>query len=383
MSVFDAHERLVEITRTIEDGWRRTDNQVKAFPEIVTRAVGDQDFSVFGHLTEASRLLEDPYVASLQEPSTFSDLYLKIFDNGRFYVELLNWWGSDINIHDHDFSGVQFQLAGTSLNVDYRFDEERWSPKLTLGEIKVRGAQIWQEGDHSFVYPGPESAHTVSHLSFPTVSMLIRTHGAAEFGPQRNYFPPFVAGDYGVADIVFRKRIGLLRLLARSDDAQFDDAFRRIVAVHTPTENLFAMMKLFDILFSEPRAHLVREFVSAGGSEAEAVVHSCAYHRASDFILNIVKRIGGLDDTDVLTASVLGSSFDAVSYAKISNDIELCGFQPDLARLIETVDRVRPDESARLRDILRLFDLIDLVPLLSSPPPSSLADLSPEERGSR
>src|SRR5690348_9352630 len=107
---------LWDACQDISDEWRKHDNDCAAFPDIVCSKTKGLDLSYFGELSNLVETLEDPHVAVLQTPSTFSDLYVQLFNNGRFHVEVLNWWRSDINIHDHDFSGVQFQLKGLSLN---------------------------------------------------------------------------------------------------------------------------------------------------------------------------------------------------------------------------------------------------------------------------
>ncbi|MGH9995123.1 MAG: hypothetical protein ACRD4J_07800, partial [Nitrososphaeraceae archaeon] len=52
---------------------------------------------------ESFAFLQHPSVAILQQLSSLSDLYIRLYDNGRFWVEVLNWWSLDISIHDHDF----------------------------------------------------------------------------------------------------------------------------------------------------------------------------------------------------------------------------------------------------------------------------------------
>lgn len=358
MSVINTHKKLVEAARHIEDQWRTVDNDIEAFADIAAEPILSIDLSTLGDLSNIPELLEDSFIGSLQEPSTFSDVYIKLFDNNRFYIELLNWWGSDINIHDHDFSGLQCQLTGHSLNVEYGFKEEHWSPKLTVGEVSVKKAEVWQPGDHSFVRPGTVAAHTVNHLSFPTVSLLVRTHGNAAFGPQRNYFPPYVAGDYGVADIIFRKRVRLLRTLARGPKAPFEKAFKRVIDSQTDTENLFLITKMFDILFEQDRVHLLNDFMAKRGDAAQAIVSACAYHRASDFIINHVKRLDDLTDDHILACSVLGSCFDKASFEKIIHDIAQQGYALNFSALIEDLEqRMTAPDRSYFNNILELFDV--------------------------
>lgn len=357
MSIVNAHKAIVNAAKEIEQEWRLVDNEITLFAAIAEEKFVGLNLEPLGDLSNIPKLLEDGFIGALQEPSTFSDVYIKLFDNGRFYIELLNWWGSDINIHDHDFSAVQFQLTGQALNVVYGFKEDKWSP-LSVGNICVDKAEIWNKGDHSIVEPGTSGAHTVNHMSFPTVSLLVRTHGAAAYGPQRNYFPPFVAGNYGVADIIFRKRVRLLRTLASGPKVAFQRAFKEVVAAQSATENLFLFIKMFDIIFREQHSSLLENFIQSGGEIAEAIVSASAYHCATDFIINHVKRTEGLTDEHILVCSILGSCYDLDSFNKINRDIEAQGYQPDIERAVAEIhEKLLPYDQSQFSNILKLFNL--------------------------
>lgn len=375
MSILEAHQKLVEIAESIEQAWRDTDHETTAFNKIVDIKTKDMDFSELGLLEDVPELLENPYIAALQEPSTFSDVYIKLYDNGRFYIELLNWWGSDINIHDHDFSGMQFQLRGHSLNVEYEFEEPRWSPRFTLGKISVKKAELWHPGERSFVHPGTVGMHTVSHLGLPTVSMLIRTHGTAEYGPQRNYFPPSVAGNYGVADVIFRKRVRLLRALSQGSRESFQKSFEAITSFQTDTENLFLCMKMFDILFQEDYQEIFFEFMRKNGKVGEEIVKVCAYHKASNFLLNYVKRYDGLNSDDILVCALLGCCFDQKSYQKILLDLEKQGIDILVNTSVSNIIEVLPENDIpQFFNVLRLFELEHLIENYQSAPAKDMTE---------
>ena len=224
---------MLEVARSIEREWLAHDNDCDQFPGIVYRLTEKLDLSEFGDLSNLPALLQNPYTASLQRPSTFSDLYLKLYDNGRFWIEVLNWWGSDINVHDHNFSGVQFQLKGNSLNVGYHFDAKERMTNLNFGELSVVDAEIWKKVTARLSEPGTIAPHNVSHLDVPTVSLLIRTHPVLAYGHQWNYLAPGVTGNYGVADIIFRKKVGALRLLSKGPRDDFHRTVRKVLQSQT------------------------------------------------------------------------------------------------------------------------------------------------------
>src|SRR5689334_3210227 len=90
----------------IDQEWQRKGLGLEEFPELVWERTRDLDLRPLAALPSTVALLDRPEIARHQESSSFSDLYLRLYDNGHFWIEVLNWWGSDINIHDHDFSGV-------------------------------------------------------------------------------------------------------------------------------------------------------------------------------------------------------------------------------------------------------------------------------------
>lgn len=314
------YRELLDAAHQIENAWRKEGNACEAFPQIVWERTKDLDLSAFGDIANVTELVESAHIASLQHPSTFSDLYFKLYDNGKFWVEVLNWWGSDINVHDHNFSGVQFQLRGRSLNVIYAFDRAADAAGISVGELGVASAELWSQGDRSVVIPGRGQPHNVSHLDVPTVSLLIRTHPVPAYGGQRNYLAPDVAADYAVADIVFRKKIASLRLLARGDHAGFGRAIRRAWDYQTHAENLFTIVKLLDLIFAPPHVGLLEKYGERGETEA-LIVRAAAYHRAQQFLTNTVKYVPGLDEDEILAVSVLASAFSQQSFDDILADL--------------------------------------------------------------
>lgn len=351
------YRNLLEATREIEAAWRATGNACEAFPEIVWERTSGLDLSPFGDLANLPELLETAAISSLQHPSTFSDLYFKLYDNGKFWVEILNWWASDINVHDHNFSGVQFQLKGRSLNVVYRFESEFSAPGLSLGELFVVSADLWNEGDRSIVRPGTVQPHNVSHLCVPTVSLLIRTHPNAAYGGQSNYLAPDVAGDYGVADIIFRKKIAALRLLARGNPVDFHRALQRVLAGHTHTENIFTLLKVMDLIFEPKHVSLLHEYAAQGDMET-VIVRAVAYHRAQDFLTNTVKYAPGLTEEEILAVSTLAAAFSQSSLDEILRHLAARGILLDMEHLLSTIDAKLPsDIQPQFRASIGLFGI--------------------------
>lgn len=340
----------------IDRSWRNFDYKHQAFSDIVQELTHDLDLSPFGHVEQAVQLLGEPEIAELQRLSSFSDLYLKLFDNGRFWVEILNWWGSDINIHDHDFAGIQFQLAGHSLNVGYNFHQDGELGELSMGELSVSSAALWRPGDRSIVAPGRKAPHNVCHIDIPTVSLLIRTHPDPLFGPQWNYFPPGVAGSYGVATPSFRKHVQALRLLARGDKDVFRQAFGRFCERATARELLFGLVKMIDVLFEVDKVDLVYELAAKSGAN-ETVVEAVVFYRATESIKHF-KNTTALPWRAQLALSIVASGINATHFADIVHHLRLGGFDPGFDNPLEELRSLIDEQvDRRISETLAIFDI--------------------------
>lgn len=346
-------QELRSVCSGIDDAWAIKGYALESFADIVWNATECFSFSDVGNLEVALALLQDPSVSAQQQLSSFSDLYLRLFDNGRFWVEVLNWYGSDINIHDHDFAGVQFQARGHALNVSYNLTIECEYQGLKIGHLDVGHAEIWEEGNRSIVAPGRHAAHNVCHLDSPTVSVLIRTHPQPHVGEQWNYFPPGVAGSYSIASASFRKKVKALRLLAKHDASAFVRATRRFYIDAMADEVLFALVKMTDIMFAPQYSHLLLEIAESYWPLGEEIVRAVSVHRAMEICKRLKDTISfSFEDRKCL--AVLGASYDANSMNRIAR----CAFRNllDFDAAIATVLRnANTDLQDRLLGVLEQY----------------------------
>lgn len=351
------HRELQARCEKIEFAWKSAAWSITAFPEIVNSFTTGLDLTPFGSLDHTIELISAPSVKELQKLSSFSDLYLKLYDNGRFWVEILNWWGSDINIHDHDFAGVQFQLSGRSLNVSYAFAELRRVGGVRVGSLSVTDSELWSPGDRSTVLPGRSYPHNVCHLDMPTVSLLIRTHPDPNWGPQWNYFPPGIAADYGTADVLFRKRVQALRLLARGDLVAFRRAFQHHISSVMPEQVLFTLIKMIDILFEERHLQLIERILEEKDGEYRELVEAAAFHRAME-IVKALRHRAELKWDEKVALSSLGSAFDQISFETITKGVTPSKSASSAIELLQAFSR-RFDsvDYLRLNNAIRLFEL--------------------------
>ncbi len=342
----------------VEVKWTRLNNDYNIFPEVVLEEFKNFDFSYFAELSNLSQILNDPSIRSLQSPSSFSDLYYKIFDNGKFWIEILNWWGLDINIHDHDFSGVQFQLLGESFNTVYNYEDEETYHDIAFGSYNIKRVELWKAGDYSIVRPGRVEPHNVVHLSTPTVSLLIRTHPHQNYGPQNNYFPPLIRANYGLADGFFRKKVALLRLLATGNKENFHKTFKEIVSNQNASENLFTIIKMADILFTHDNSELLLDTLNSIDTVTEVMIQAGAYYKNVTFLSYIVKNLTELTLNEKYLIAIMACSFDRDSFETIFNSFinQYSDFDPDNA--YDNITKYLPDRHlSRFRNCFKLLGI--------------------------
>jgi hypothetical protein len=359
MSVSRARETLGELRRLaprINQAWKRHGYEYLHFPDIVLELTGSLDFAPLGELHDVCKLLDDPDIAALQATNTFSYLYLKLYDNGRFWVEVLNWWNSDINIHDHDFSAVQFQARGRSLNVRYTFEEHAEIADVKFGQISVAGAEVWEQGDRSITLPG--SPHTVKHLSVPTVSILIRTYPRASYGPQHNYFPPGVVASYNVANDIFRKRLKALRLLSGGSTETFHAAFRDFIGTQGLAGSLFTLIKMVDIIFAKKHVNLINEFAKVYGDLSERLVEAAVFYRASELLLKSVSLPPNVTDAERLVLATMSCAFDSDSLRAILRGLESeTGENEAIGAVCSIASRLTKSDALIVKNAMELLGL--------------------------
>lgn len=355
--ILNDYENVLKVAKEIDRKWVSTEYEGAAFPDIVFGLTSGLDVSGFGDLSNLPELLRNPYIASLQAPNSFSDLYYKLFDNGKFFIEVLNWNGSDCNSHDHDFSAIQFQVSGTSLNVEYSFNASESYRGVQFGEFSLAKAEFWKKGSRSHVRPGRVAPHRVSHFDKPTVSLLIRTHASSEYGHQFNYMFPDIAADYSNADILVKKKIGALRLLADGSDGGFEKTFRKVIASQTRSENLFTIVKTYDVLFRPQYIHLLREFSERGEVEAR-FVRSTAIFRSQVYLGETVKFLSCITREEAIIISVLCSSFDNSSFCSILKMLEAGKSCLDAEALLQSLkSKLNQNQLTHFNQLIKLLDI--------------------------
>lgn len=303
----DVYQELNEVAKKIERQWLRYNYASEDFYKVAWEQTSELDLSPLKDVSFQMRLLEnEAAVRRNQHRSTFSDLHFQIYHNGRFLVEILNWAGSHVNVHDHDFSGVQFQLKGKSLNVVYDFETTERLGALRLGALSVRKSELWHEGGRSVVRHGDIDPHGVFHLSLPTTSLLFRTVATSRLGTQSNYFPT-LAAHYTVNGDIQRKKLTALSLLAHHAPAEFVSMLETFLDTQSLSENFFMLLKLGEVTFREENLAVVDKFADRGERESE-IIKNVIFNNGIEFFKSQATLRKDVTEDERLAVSVLAGT---------------------------------------------------------------------------
>jgi hypothetical protein len=223
---------FAEMGARIERRWRGHDYDERAFPSIAAEALVETPPArqvAYADLVE--ELLFDPQMPPQPAELSFGQPPITVFSHPRFYIEVLCWMDATTSIHQHAFSGAFHVLAGSSVHSRYEFAlRERINLHFLLGDLRVAGCELLRAGDTRPIAAGREFIHALFHLDRPSISVVVRTRGEADAGPQYDYLPPHVALDGFEKNPIDAQREQLLRMLLASDREQFDRIVDRSLA---------------------------------------------------------------------------------------------------------------------------------------------------------
>lgn len=217
-SVFDGAAAL---GRRVQQAWNAADRNEHAFPDIAFDAVGDDPPPAF-RMDDVAPFLLRTQVPQPFTDRVFSDMPIVVHRGDGFYIEVLVWVDGTTTIHQHGFSGAFRLLHGSSLHSIYRFEEQRRiNSRVRTGRIRCTEMRCLAAGDRHRIRSGPDGLiHALFHLDRPSVTLVIRTDGDPEAGPQLSLFPPGLAVDAQASDQLdapLRRWVSVLATLAKMD----------------------------------------------------------------------------------------------------------------------------------------------------------------------
>jgi hypothetical protein len=107
---------------------------------------------------------------------------------------------------------------------------ERINLHFLLGDLELADCELLAAGDTRPIHAGSALIHALFHLERPSISVVVRTRGEADAGPQYDYLPPHVALDTFEKNPIDAQRDQLLPVLLASDRELFDRIVDRSLA---------------------------------------------------------------------------------------------------------------------------------------------------------
>ncbi|GAB5562710.1 MAG: hypothetical protein SynsKO_43570 [Synoicihabitans sp.] len=110
--------------------------------------------------------------------SGFGEPPLVVYEEPRFFAEVLFWFHGRTSIHGHGFYGAYQVLAGYSVEAEfaYRRDEEP-VPGIQVGELEPKALRLITPGEITRILPEEAFIHTVMHMGNPSLTLVIRNRG--------------------------------------------------------------------------------------------------------------------------------------------------------------------------------------------------------------
>jgi hypothetical protein len=136
---------FTELGRTVLARWKAVNFSLAAFPQIAQDALEERPPSEHVDVSELIRefLLNDEQ--PFQTQSGFGQPELVVYDDPRFYIQILFWLEGTTDIHQHMFSGAFHVLQGSSIHSHFRFeDAQPISSHIQVGQLRIRS--FWKLG---------------------------------------------------------------------------------------------------------------------------------------------------------------------------------------------------------------------------------------------
>jgi len=222
---------FLELGRRVRADWQAANFSLAAFPGIAQATLEEQSPAAQVDLAALTRAFLREEEQPGQTSSGFGQPEIVVFDDPRFYIQLLFWLDGTTQIHQHEFSGAFHVLAGSSLHSQFSFTNVRpVTAHFRLGDLRLTSTELLPTGHTVPITSGGANIHSLFHLETPSVTVVVRTHADPGTGPQFTYLPPHVAVDPFFTDALTTRRLQLLDVLERTDAEDYAEVVRDMVA---------------------------------------------------------------------------------------------------------------------------------------------------------
>ena len=110
--------------------------------------------------------------------SGFGEPAVVVYEEPRFYAEVLFWFHSRTSIHSHGFYGAYRVLSGYSIEAEFAYHcDSEPVPGIQLGELEPNALRLITPGDIERILSEEAFIHTVMHMGHPSLTLVIRNKG--------------------------------------------------------------------------------------------------------------------------------------------------------------------------------------------------------------
>ena len=211
--------------------WKSVDFNPSDFPRIASTTLAAlppsehiKPMDLFGQFLNSDKV-------PAQSTSGFGQPELIVFENNRFYIQVLVWMDGSTDVHQHLFDGAFHVMHGSSIHSRFAFDDMREvSAHLRTGTLRMTSTELLVAGQTVPITAGTGFIHSLFHLDSPSLTVVIRTHTSPGAGPQFTYLAPHIAIDPFLADTLTLRRKQILDTLEALQDPTYPDAVLECLA---------------------------------------------------------------------------------------------------------------------------------------------------------
>ncbi len=110
--------------------------------------------------------------------SGFGEPPLVVYEEPRFFAEVLFWFHGRTSIHGHGFYGAFQVLAGYSVEAEFAYNRDGEPvPGIQVGELEPTGLRLITPSEITQILPEDAFIHTVMHMGNPSLTLVIRNRG--------------------------------------------------------------------------------------------------------------------------------------------------------------------------------------------------------------
>ncbi|MCC2664053.1 MAG: hypothetical protein K0S35_1975 [Geminicoccaceae bacterium] len=256
---------LIDVVRQLgaeaDERWAREDYALEAFASIAADAI--ERFSVHDlfdlaefadWLTETEDLPEQHHAKN-----TFGVPRITVWRSSRFFVDMYFWTTPETTLHDHGFAGAFTNLLGESLHCVYRLGSvDEPEPGVLVTDLDLQAVEMLDRGSIRPILNGRQFVHRVTHLSRPTVTLVVRTAGARS-ALQYTYSYPSIGIEQrrqaDEQDQLLQKRRGFLSFLAMTGNPHLEVYVKQLVDQSDAREALGYVLRLNTDAGMDPLEH--------------------------------------------------------------------------------------------------------------------------------